>query len=61
MAEKKIKLTLIRSISGRAARHQATIASLGLRRLHHSVEVKDTPMTRGMIKQVNYLLRVEES
>lgn len=60
MAEKKLKLTLKRSISGRLARHKATIASLGLRRLHQAVEVHDTPITRGMVKQVNYLLKVEE-
>lgn len=61
MAEKKIKLTLIRSISGRLASHKATVASLGLRRLHQNIEVKDTPSVRGMIKLVNYLLKVEEA
>lgn len=61
VADKKIKLTLIRSISGRLERHKATVASLGLRRLHHSIEVKDTPIMRGMIKQINYLLKVEEA
>jgi len=60
MADKKLKLTLIKSISGRLPRHKATIASLGLSRLHQVKEVKDNPVMRGMINQVNYLLKVEE-
>lgn len=58
--EKKIKLTLMRSTAGRLPRHRATVESLGLRRRHQVVEVKDTPAFRGMIKQVVYLLKVEE-
>ncbi len=60
MSDKKIKLTLIRSISGRLPRHKATVASLGLRRIHQTTEVSDTPSLRGMIKKVEYLLKVEE-
>lgn len=60
MAEKKLKLKLIRSISGRLPRHKATMSALGLRRLNQVVELVDTPSIRGMVKQVNYLLQVEE-
>lgn len=60
MAEKQIKLTLVRSISGRLQRHKETIASLGLRRIHQSILVKDTPANRGMVKSVDYLLKIEE-
>jgi large subunit ribosomal protein L30 len=60
MSEKKLRLTLQRSISGRLPRHTATMHALGLKRLHQVIEVKDNPSMRGMIKQVAYLLKVEE-
>ena len=61
MAKKKIKLTLIKSKFGRLKAHRACVAGLGLRRMHHTVEVVDTPENRGMINRVSYLLRVEEA
>ncbi len=60
MAKETIKVTQIRSIHGRLKNHKACIAGLGLRRIGHTVEVEDTPSTRGMINKVNYLIRVEE-
>lgn len=60
MAKKTIKVTQIRSTNGRIQSHKACVAGLGLRRINHSVEVEDTPSVRGMINQVNYLLKVEE-
>lgn len=60
MANKTIKVTQVRSTNGRLKSHIACIAGLGLRRINHSVEVEDTPSVRGMINQVNYLVRVEE-
>ena len=59
--EKHIKVTLARSSSGRLASHKASIRGLGLSRIGQSVLVKDTPENRGMINQVSYLLRVEET
>jgi len=59
-AEKKIRVTLIRSIHGRGVKHQACVRGLGLRRMHHTVEVEDTPAVRGMINKVAYMLNVEE-
>lgn len=59
-ATKKIKLTLVRSKYGRKPGHAECVAGLGLRRMHQSVEVIDTPENRGMINKVSYLLRVEE-
>ena len=56
----KITVTLTRSTNGRLPNHKACVAGLGLRRIGHTVEVEDTPSVRGMINQVNYLLRVEE-
>ena len=57
---KKLKITLVRSIAGRLPSHQATVESLGLRRMNQTVELKDNPATRGMITKVGYMLKVEE-
>lgn len=54
-----VKVTLIKSLAGRAVKHQACVRGLGLRRIGHSVEVQDTPENRGMINKAYYLLRVE--
>ena len=57
---KKVKVTLVKSRFGRLKAHRACVAGLGLRRIHQTVEVLDTPENRGMINKVSYLLRVEE-
>ena len=59
MSEKKIKVTLVKSVIGTKQSHRATVRGLGLRRLHHTVEVLDTPENRGMINKVSYLLKCE--
>jgi len=56
-----LKVTLIRSLHGRLKNHQASVRGLGLRRMHQTVDVIDTPENRGMINKAYYLLRVEES
>jgi large subunit ribosomal protein L30 len=56
----KIKVTLVRSLSGKVANHKACVRGLGLRRMHHTVEVLDTPCNRGMINRIAYMLKVEE-
>lgn len=56
----KLKVTLVRSTNGRLASHKACVSGLGLKRMHHSVEVIDTPSNRGMINKVNYMVKVEE-
>jgi large subunit ribosomal protein L30 len=56
---KSLKVTLVRSLIGRIEAHKATVKGLGLRRMHHTVEVQDTPAIRGMINAVGYLLKVE--
>ncbi|MFC1681399.1 50S ribosomal protein L30 [Pseudomonadota bacterium] len=60
MADKKIRVTLVRSLHGRIKNHKACVRGLGLRRMHHSVEVADTPENRGMINKVSYMLKCEE-
>ena len=61
MAGRKLRVTLVRSRHGRLADHQACVRGLGLRRMHQSVVVEDTPAIRGMIDKVSYLLKVEEA
>ena len=60
MADKKLKVKLVRSVNGRLPSHKACVSGLGLRRMHQSVEVEDTPSVRGMINKVNYMVKVEE-
>ena len=62
MADKqnKLKVTLIKSLSGRLKNHQASVKGLGLRRIRHSVLVSDTPENRGMINTAYYMIKVEE-
>lgn len=55
-----VKVTLVRSMNGRLKAHQSCVRGLGLRRMHQTVEVQDTPENRGMINKVSYMLRVEE-
>lgn len=58
--DKKIKVTLVRSASGRLPAHKGCLTGLGLRRMHHSVELNDAPEVRGMINKISYMLKVEE-
>lgn len=60
MSGNKIKVTLVRSMHGRLKNHKACVQGLGLRRMHQTVEVIDTPENRGMINKACYMLRVEE-
>jgi len=59
MASKKVKITLVRSPVGQMAKHRECVRGLGLRRMHQTVELEDTPAVRGMINKVRYLLAVE--
>lgn len=60
MSKKTIKVTQTRSSIGRLPKHKATLRGLGLRRINHTVEVEDTACVRGMINQVQYMVKVEE-
>ena len=59
MAEKKVKVTLVKSLIGTKESPRATVRGLGLRRLNSSSELQDTPAVRGMINKVSYLLKCE--
>ena len=56
-----MKVTLIRSMNWRLKKHQACARGLGLRRMHQTVSVEDTPATRGMAAKVSYMVRVEDA
>lgn len=56
----KLRVTLIKSLNGRLESHKQCVAGLGLRKMHQSREVINTPENRGMINKVSYLLKVEE-
>ena len=58
--QKTLRLTLVKSVSGRLKSHQACVRGLGLRRMHHTVERAATPENLGMVNKVRYLLNVEE-
>ncbi len=59
-AGRKVKITLVRSPIGFNRTQAATVQGMGLRRIGHSVELVDTPATRGMILKVRHLVTVEE-
>jgi large subunit ribosomal protein L30 len=56
----KLRVTQVRSTIGHIARNRATIRALGLRGIGDSVIVPDNPATRGMVRQVRFLVTVEE-
>jgi len=54
-----VKVTLVRSPIGFKSNQAAVVLGMGLRRIRHSVELKDTPAIRGMIHKVRHLVTVE--
>jgi large subunit ribosomal protein L30 len=57
----QVKVTLVKSKFGRLANQKACVSGLGLRRMHQSVVVADTPENRGMINRIAFMLRVEQA
>lgn len=55
-----LRITLVRSTIGRPPDQGRTVKSLGLRRLHHTVERQDNPSIRGMVNKIRHLVSVEE-
>ncbi len=61
MSDKKMmNVTLVRSMNGRLKSHQSCVRGLGLKRMHQTVSVEDTPSTRGMLNKVSYMVSLEE-
>ncbi len=62
MAKKKqINVTLVRSPIGAQPKHRECVRGLGLKRMHQTVTLEDTPSVRGMCNKVYYMVRVEEA
>ena len=55
----KLRITQIISKNGETKRQIANLKTLGIRRMHQTVEVEDTPITRGMVEKVHHLVTVE--
>ncbi|MBP5299013.1 MAG: 50S ribosomal protein L30 [Lachnospiraceae bacterium] len=60
MADKKLKITLVKSTIGSVPKNKATVESMGLRKVGKSIILPDNEATRGQIRQVGHLLKVEE-
>lgn len=60
MSDKQVKITLIKSKFGRLRRHRQCLSALGLKKIHQSRFINDTPSNRGLINRVSYLLKIEE-
>ncbi len=58
--ENRVRVTQVRSQIGFDRRQRATLRGLGIRRMHQTVELEDTPQVRGMIRKVEHLVKVEE-
>jgi large subunit ribosomal protein L30 len=58
-ATKKLKITLVKSTIGFDKKQDKVVTGLGLRRIGHTIELPDTPETRGMIHKVRHLVTVE--
>lgn len=56
----KLKITLVKSTIGAIPKHKKTVEALGLRKLNKTVEMPDNAAVRGMAKQVQHLVKVEE-
>jgi large subunit ribosomal protein L30 len=56
-----LRATLIKSVIGSTRDQRATVQSLGLRRMHQTVDLHDTPSVRGMLHKVRHLVKVDES
>ena len=56
-----LKITLVKSTIGAGPKHKKTVEALGLKKVNKTVELPDNAATRGMIKQVQHLVKVEEA
>lgn len=61
MADKKLKITLVKSTIGAVPKNKAVVESMGLRKIGQSVVLPDNDATQGQIRKVGYLLKVEEA
>ena len=60
MAEKKLRVTLVKSTIGAVPKNKKTVEALGLRKVNKTVELPDNDSVRGILRMVNHLVKVEE-
>ena len=60
MADKKLRITLVKSPISAVPKHRRTVEAMGLTKMHKTVELPDNAVTRGQIQQIGYMLKVEE-
>ena len=60
MADKMLKITLIKSPIGAVPKHRRTVEAMGLTKMHKTVELPNNAATQGMVQQVRHLVKVEE-
>ena len=61
MADKTLKITLVKSPIGAVPKHRKTVEAMGLRKLNKTVILPDNAATRGQIQQIRHLIKVEEN
>ena len=59
--DKKLKITLVRSTIGAVAKNKAIVESMGLRKIGRNVLLPDNAATRGQVRLVSHLVKVEEA
>ena len=60
MADKKIKITLTKSVIGASPQQRKVVEALGLRKMHHTIKHPNTPQTRNAVEKVKHLVTIEE-
>ncbi|MCQ2521921.1 MAG: 50S ribosomal protein L30 [Lachnospiraceae bacterium] len=61
MADKMLKVTLVKSPIGAVPKHRRTVEAMGLTKMHKTVTLPDNAATKGQLQQVGYLVKVEEA
>ena len=60
MADKKLKITLVKSKIGQVPKERATVEAMGFRKLNQTIELPDNAATRGQIQRIRHMVKVEE-
>ena len=58
---KKLKITLVKGQAGKSQHQRKVVAGLGLRKINQTVVLEDTPAIRGMVRKIDFMLRVEQA
>ena len=61
IADKKLRITLVKSPISAVPKHRRTVEAMGLTKMHKTVELPNNDATMGMVQQVRHLVKVEEA